>query len=1205
MSKATLNRLLNDFYPYAKEYLGFDKDADVYFVSDMDNANKPLGKTAHYDPAKREISVYTDNRHTKDIMRSVSHELVHHAQNCRGDLGMSEDTGQGYAQNDEHLREMEREAYEKGNLCFRDWEDGIKSNLQPGTIYESRARRSKKSMNNMKSITESFKNYLQKENEADNYEAGDKVKDLRKDTVGTVVEPMAGGAIIELEDGTIVKTRDKFLEKVDGDPMQEASGEPKQGDDVVVMAGGLAGAAGEVMELTTSTQGEPAVVIYLRKDADKRVMGAAGDEVIALVSDVQVDSGIQGDGAIDRGAMEEPEDDSNWVGHSAHYQESTDVTEEYNGHLWENKIDKIVNAVLNEMSGDPVGPVEAQKVAELLQSLGFTLTRGGRNGLEDFLLSLEQSGDLNATPDTRRGAIAEYGDHETQAQGGMVSSSHSSDPEFDQIVDIVRTVVEQGGGLHDFKQALQAESFGVQTTSSVVLVDSNGTVAIASADNVDLDGDEEIIKSPDGSSYAVGRINQGQMEEGFRGSPEEKEMTSKMSNKEFSDYHTRDKHLTPDLKGDMGAIDGMEGPFQYASGAVLYYDPKAGKYYDRGKDMYLDNEEASRITMNEGLNEGDFVGHHAEIDGKTYVDSNFLNSVRKIRDTFPHSLESMGFGEFYLNTPEGRIDFNRMRGQEFPGMVGRSHQLHSDPPELADRLIDAMEQAGASETPLPVEEPPPGAEEAAQLTMENKNMKLREKVLASVMAALKEGNFAEYGAIDAEDGNPPSKIGQGDEAYMAAYNAVLVARGEEPLPVVQPDQAYLDALQSGSMKPEDHSYNKKGMQEMYDDDDPYADDDPYMASLEAEFPWLADKKKGAAPATPEDEAAAAAAAADAAAAGEFKMARGEEDEEEPTVMKEEEWSPPRSRDDVKYGGQIHLIPDVQFTRNIEADIQDLPPEILNWLYGELSSADAIEDEYGTNYAGADVQDIVAALPDELFERNKNNNGETKTMRLKTNIFEDENAFTETLRGRVMKRLQELSKGQEEMDLDDDGKIEPEDLAGLRAGKEDEDVGEEAEEKKEESLRDRVGRIVQETLGGGDDPEAKMQAVIQDILAASPEGVETNDLIDAIQRAHPEISVPEIIDFMQSGAMDISSDEATGNWHLEEGKYKKEAEGDDPEADEEDKEKQEEQIATNPQDFFRKLRNESRTVVKEDWTKSSKSKRSAMLNERLMKSWFNK
>ena len=27
------------------------------------------------------------------------------------------------------------------------------------------------------------------------------------------------------------------------------------------------------------------------------------------------------------------------------------------------------------------------------------------------------------------------------------------------------------------------------------------------------------------------------------------------------------------------------------------------------------------------------------------------------------------------------------------------------------------------------------------------------------------------------------------------------------------------------------------------DDDPYADEDPYMAGLEAEFPWLKDKKK--------------------------------------------------------------------------------------------------------------------------------------------------------------------------------------------------------------------------------------------------------------------------------------------------------------------------------------------------------------------------
>ena len=65
---------------------------------------------------------------------------------------------------------------------------------------------------------------------------------------------------------------------------------------------------------------------------------------------------------------------------------------------------------------------------------------------------------------------------------------------------------------------------------------------------------------------------------------------------------------------------------------------------------------------------------------------------------------------------------------------------------------------------------------------------------------VQEARMGEYGKIDAEDGNPPSKIGRGNEEYMAAYNAVLVARGEEPLDIQQPDQAYLDALRSGKLE---------------------------------------------------------------------------------------------------------------------------------------------------------------------------------------------------------------------------------------------------------------------------------------------------------------------------------------------------------------------------------------------------------------------
>ena len=78
---------------------------------------------------------------------------------------------------------------------------------------------------------------------------------------------------------------------------------------------------------------------------------------------------------------------------------------------------------------------------------------------------------------------------------------------------------------------------------------------------------------------------------------QEKEMMAKMSNKELYKYLTHDKFTVPNLKGDMGPIPGLEGPFQYKSGAVLYYDPREGKYYDRRKDMYLDNDEALAHMM--------------------------------------------------------------------------------------------------------------------------------------------------------------------------------------------------------------------------------------------------------------------------------------------------------------------------------------------------------------------------------------------------------------------------------------------------------------------------------------------------------------------------------------------------------------------------------------------------------------------------------
>jgi len=118
--------LFDSFFPYSRERLGYTKPFSLNFLSDQENHKLPLGKTAHYNPNTYEIGVYTDGRHIKDILRSVSHELVHHTQNCRGAFNKEFTTGLGYAQEDGDLREMEKEAYLEGNMLFRDWEDNYK-----------------------------------------------------------------------------------------------------------------------------------------------------------------------------------------------------------------------------------------------------------------------------------------------------------------------------------------------------------------------------------------------------------------------------------------------------------------------------------------------------------------------------------------------------------------------------------------------------------------------------------------------------------------------------------------------------------------------------------------------------------------------------------------------------------------------------------------------------------------------------------------------------------------------------------------------------------------------------------------------------------------------------------------------------------------------------------------------------------------------
>jgi hypothetical protein len=132
----------------------------VEFVDgDSENAKDFFGKTAYYDPNTQTIVLYTEGRHPKDIVRSFSHEMVHHTQFLEDRLGDVQTTN---TTEDDNLDKIEQEANLVGTMTFRNWTDNIKEKknkdpfglnayalelargLEEGDTYEKMAAKGKK-----------------------------------------------------------------------------------------------------------------------------------------------------------------------------------------------------------------------------------------------------------------------------------------------------------------------------------------------------------------------------------------------------------------------------------------------------------------------------------------------------------------------------------------------------------------------------------------------------------------------------------------------------------------------------------------------------------------------------------------------------------------------------------------------------------------------------------------------------------------------------------------------------------------------------------------------------------------------------------------------------------------------------------------------------------------------------------------------------
>ena len=638
-----------EFYPFAKQALGFDKDATVVFESDLANAKNPLGKTAHYDPSNSTVTVYVDKRHPKDVLRSISHELVHHAQNLRGDLNAGS-MEEGYAQEDDHLRKMEEEAYRKGNMVFRDWTD---------------TRNNPEGQKNIMSRLMQEWGYDEQALELDenlNFEEGQLVVVVASalavdgEKTGTVVNSDDKSVTIKLDDDQegkyvpedkMVKVRKDYVE-----PRAESGF-----DDVM-------GESEEVNEMYDD-------------DFD---MDSLEDEFPWLKKDMGAKKGAP---PADVAADLDAEFGDMMAAHQDEEEEETLSEEDY----------------------------DTQKDSDLVK-YGRRRGRrtkdsfGNRIPFKPKKSSAEKEEEEDVTVMKEGGSMAEYG--KIDAEDGNPPS-------------------KVGRGNEEYMEAYNA----------VLVARGEQPLDIQKPDQAYLDA-----------------LHGGRLEEDFRFSDEEKAMLDKMSKKEFSDYVTRGRYTTPDLKGDMGELPGMEGPFQYKSGAVLYYDTRTGEYYDRGRDMYLDRDEAAKLTMEEDapLRENwsavidkaqSVLGYEPELEqtGDGYVlnldgpldevDEDGLMMVfpngRKLDDTTfstgisPHMNEGMGGNSDTQEVADAVID-----------SIGGEPDLDSDDVYRAiDEILTIMD--------VDVDE-----DEVAQLVMdelnimENKIMKLEEMVRQAVRKALTE-----------------------------------------------------------------------------------------------------------------------------------------------------------------------------------------------------------------------------------------------------------------------------------------------------------------------------------------------------------------------------------------------------------------------------------------------------------------------------------
>jgi hypothetical protein len=128
MENQDVTKLASDIIKFMDEEEGIKfKEMPKIFFSRAKQEEFPVFKeTGNYSPDFNQIIIYTKGRSLKDCLRSLTHELIHADQKLNKGMDI-EKAAEGIYKKSKGSEKIEADAYKRGNLIFRKWEESLRN----------------------------------------------------------------------------------------------------------------------------------------------------------------------------------------------------------------------------------------------------------------------------------------------------------------------------------------------------------------------------------------------------------------------------------------------------------------------------------------------------------------------------------------------------------------------------------------------------------------------------------------------------------------------------------------------------------------------------------------------------------------------------------------------------------------------------------------------------------------------------------------------------------------------------------------------------------------------------------------------------------------------------------------------------------------------------------------------------------------------